>query len=123
MSDFLVNAEELGARIRDLRLRYNKTQNYFADLLYISASYLALIEAGKRIPNLEVLVQITKVTDVSLDYLVFGTTETDKPDIGQKILARLRRNYSEDEILKALRLAEYGLKLAHLEDSTEEICL
>lgn len=123
MGDVLVNAEELGARIRNLRLRYHKTQNYFADILYISASYLALIEAGKRIPNLEVLVQITKVTDVSLDYLVFGTTEDDKLDVDQKTLIRLRRNYPEDEVHKAMRLAEYSLKLAHLEDSDEEICL
>ena len=121
MEELLVDSKELGERIRTLRTKQNKTQAYFADILYISPSYLALIEAGKRIPNLEVLVQITKVTDVTLDYLVFGNEQV--ADSEQKTLNRLRLRYSPDEIRRALRIAEYYLRLSHLKDCDEEIRL
>ena len=49
MSDFILDPQKLGERIRSLRLKMNKNQSYFADMLYISSSYLALIESGKRI--------------------------------------------------------------------------
>ena len=119
MTDFIVNNEELGARIRSLRLKQNKTQSYFADILYISASYLALIEAGKRIPNLDVLVRISQVTDVSLDYLIFGKDDT--LDSEQKTFNRLRLTYSPEEIQRALKLAEYYLKLSTSQKTDEEI--
>lgn len=68
MNSYNIDAQALGERIRKLRLKKNKTQAYFADILYISPSYLALIEAGKRVPNLDVLVHIAEITDVSIDY-------------------------------------------------------
>ena len=72
MTDYPINAVEFGNRIKELRRRQGKTQTYFADMLYISSSYLALIEAGKRVPTIEILAQIAKISGVSLDYLVFG---------------------------------------------------
>ena len=50
MNNIILNPKELGERIRKLRFKRNKTQSYFADMLYISPSYLALIESGKRVP-------------------------------------------------------------------------
>ena len=47
MNNYNIDAQARGERIRKLRLKKNKTQAYFADILYISPSYLALIEAGK----------------------------------------------------------------------------
>lgn len=110
MNDYNINAIELGQRIRSLRLKRNKSQNYLADMVYISPSYLALIESGKRIPNIEVLVQIARFMDVSLDYLIFGEDDTLSPL--QKAFDRLTSLYSPDEIKKALRLAECYLQLS-----------
>ena len=76
MNNYNIDAQARGERIRKLRLKKNKTQAYFADILYISPSYLALIEAGKRVPNLDVLVHIAEITDVSIDYLIFGDNTT-----------------------------------------------
>lgn len=75
MNSYNIDAQALGERIRKLRLKKNKTQAYFADILYISPSYLALIEAGKRVPNLDVLVHIAEITDVSIDYLISVITK------------------------------------------------
>ena len=91
MNSYNIDAQALGERIRKLRLKKNKTQAYFADILYISPSYLALIEAGKRVPNLDVLVHIAEITDVSIDYLIFGDNK--EPNSLQLTLERLNKSY------------------------------
>lgn len=117
MVDFTCNPEEIGARIRILRKRLQKTQTYFADLLYISPSYLALIESGKRTPTIEILIQISKMCDVSVDYLLFGN-DSGSFDANQKTFDRLCENYSSEKIRKALNLAEYYLELDSENDAS-----
>lgn len=109
MDNLTIQPAEIGARIRKLRQKQGKTQVYFADSLYISPSYLALIEAGKRTPTLEVLVQIASISDVSIDYLIFG--DDSSLDTVQKTFDRLRSVYPPDRIQKALQLAEFYLTL------------
>lgn len=105
-----VNLVEMGERIKELRIKRHKTQKYFADMLYISPSYLALIEQGKRTATLDVLVQIAKVCDVSTDYLLFGTSIDDN-NTNTKTYQRLSNNYSSKELKNALKIAEYYLSL------------
>lgn len=121
MDSTLINAKEIGARIRALRLKKNKTQSYFADIVYITPSYLSLIEDGQRIPNVEVLAQIAKVADVSIDYLIYGTEENSTTLFNT--FSRLCSTYSEDEMKRALRLTEYYLKLSKLKNPDDEINL
>lgn len=109
MNNYNIDAQALGERIRKLRLKKNKTQAYFADILYISPSYLALIEAGKRVPNLDVLVHIAEITDISIDYLIFGDNK--EPNSLQLTLERLNKSYPKRNVEHALMLAEYYLKL------------
>ena len=122
MENYVINSQEIGARIRDLRLKQNKTQSYFADILFISPSYLALIESGKRVPNIDTLVHISEATDVSLDYLILGKKENYATQ-NQRTFERLSKTYQEDEMRRALRLAEYYLKLSRLKEPDSEIIL
>lgn len=115
MSDISTRSLEIGERIRTLRKKQQKTQQYFADMLYISPSYLALIEAGKRTPTLEVIIQIAKLCDTSVDYLLFGENSHEYDELHQK-LQRLLDDYSEDQVNKALKLAEYYLQLENNSD-------
>ena len=110
MTDFSINSIEIGNRIRSIRKKQKKTQSYYADLLYISPSYLALIESGKRTPTIEILAQISKMSDVSVDYLLFGESSTTLEQ-NEKTLKRLHEDYSPEEVEKALKLAEYYLTL------------
>lgn len=105
-----VNLVKMGERIKTLRTKQHKTQKYFADMLYISPSYLALIEQGKRTATLDVLAQIATVCDVSTDYLLFGTS-TKETDMNFKMYQRLSSNYSPKDVKNALKIAEYYLSL------------
>lgn len=110
MSKLLNSPKEIGSRICALRKKQEKTQSYFADLLFISPSYLALIESGKRTPTIEILAQISNLCDVSVDYLLFGDA-TSLQDSNQKTFQRLASSYSPDLIEHALHLAECYLKM------------
>lgn len=110
MAKVLDSPKEIGSRIRTLRKKHGKTQTYFADMLYISPSYLALIESGKRTPTVEVLAQISNLCDVSVDFLLFGKTSS-QGDKNQKTFQRLAATYSSEDIEHSLQLAEYYLQM------------
>ncbi len=110
MTNSSVDLKQMGKRIRDIRKGQKKTQEYFADLLFISSSYLALIESGKRTPTIDVLAQIAKVSDTSVDYLLFGTP-SDNQSESQQVFQRLIETYPEQDVGRSLRLAEYYLQM------------
>lgn len=110
MAEHLINLLEMGKRIKELRLRQKKTQTYFADMLYISPSYLALIENGKRTVTIDVLAQIANVCNVTTDYLLFGTP-VQQADLNKKAFQRLSDVYSPEDISKALQISEFYLEL------------
>lgn len=62
----------LSKRITYLRKKYNYSQSDLASRLNISPSAMGMYEQGRRTPNLEILVQMSKLFGVSLDYLVTG---------------------------------------------------
>jgi len=63
-----------GERIKKARKMAGQTQLQLADELEISESYVALLEKDKRNPSIEVLIRISEVLGVTLDYLVWGNT-------------------------------------------------
>ena len=66
-----------GDRIQQLRIQHRYTQEQFAKALNIDRSNLSRIESGRRGCSLDLLVQLSSIFGVTLDYIVFGQ---DKPD-------------------------------------------
>ena len=66
-----------GERVQQLRIQHGYTQEEFAKALNIDRSNLSRIESGRRGCSLDLLVQLSSVFGVTLDYLVFGQ---DRPD-------------------------------------------
>lgn len=72
-------------RITLLRKQAGMSQSQLAEALHISASTIGMYEQGRRSPGLDVLVRMSSVFGVSLDYLVTGaeftpsTTDLDYP--------------------------------------------
>lgn len=62
----------LAHRILALRRKAGMSQAQLAEALHISASTVGMYEQGRRTPNLDTLVAISKVFHVSLDYLITG---------------------------------------------------
>ena len=62
----------LGARIAALRRAKGMSQSELAKQLQISPSAVGMYEQGRREPAAEVLVRLSRLFDVSVDYLLTG---------------------------------------------------
>lgn len=76
---------EVGPRLRTARLKRSLTLEALAEITGISASTLSRMEAGKRAPNLELLIPVTRALRISLDDLLMRNA----PD--PRVQARTRR--------------------------------
>lgn len=69
----------IGRRIATLRKTKNMSQTQLAAYLRVSASTVGMYEQGRRVPDLDTLVQLAQLLDVSLDYLITGKERHCKP--------------------------------------------
>ncbi len=60
----------IGNRIRTVRERKHLTQERLAELAGISTTALSNIESGRACPYFKNIVALTKVLDISIDYLI-----------------------------------------------------
>ena len=103
----------LSCRITQLRQSSGMSQLQLAEQLHLSPSAVGMYEQGRRTPNIDVLIQMSKLFNVSLDYLLTGTefapsgkrgdaNTTPTPFPGhncccQKLLDIIRENMSPNE--------------------------
>ncbi|WP_308122742.1 helix-turn-helix domain-containing protein [Microbacterium marinilacus] len=64
---------EVGPRLRTARLKRDLTLEALSETTGISASTLSRLESGKRAPNLELLIPVTRALRLSLDDLLMWT--------------------------------------------------
>lgn len=93
-----------GEKIRYLRTKNNITSKQLGKILDISESSISLYENGKRTPNIELIVKVADLFNVSTDFLLGVTdnpqkafqndSETDFSEILENIIAFLNsQNY------------------------------
>ena len=63
----------LHCRIALLRRSIGINQQQLAEKLHISPSTVGMYEQGRRTPNVEILVQLSRIFNVSLYYLITGS--------------------------------------------------
>jgi len=59
-----------GTNFKELRLLRKKNQKEMADILSVSQAAVSHWEAGRKIPEVPMLITIAKYFEVSIDYLV-----------------------------------------------------
>lgn len=93
----------LGKRVRELRRKAGITQPDLACRVNISESYIALIEADKRNPGMDIISALANEFHVSVDYLVSGKTSEDD-NLRVREWSSLIRERSQKDIESALKL-------------------
>lgn len=76
----------LGARIATLRKAAGWNQAELAQRLRISPSAVGMYEQGRREPSADMLVQIARVLNVSVDYLLTGVPGAEETTALDEIL-------------------------------------
>ena len=80
----------LGARIAALRRSAGLSQAQLAAMLQISPSAMGMYEQGRREPSMDTLVALSRILQVSTDYLLTGTpTQQESAALNQMFLSRM----------------------------------
>lgn len=101
------NTNEVAKRIgRNLKvLRESTTQRELAPLLGVTPSAVGMWESGRREPDIETLVHIAKLFEVTLDDLVMKELTPPVPLYVQNVIyLRKKRGYSQGELATVLGL-------------------
>ncbi len=98
-----MKSQSIGKRIREARKSAGMTQCQLADLVFVSESYIALIESGRRNPSMHVLTKIAEVLHLTTDGLVFDTESRDIDSFTSE-WKKLIENRTPTEIQSALVL-------------------
>lgn len=101
------NTNEVAKRIgRNLKvLRESTTQRELAPLLGVTPSAVGMWESGRREPDIETLVHIAKLFEVTLDDLVLKELTPPVPLYVQNMIyLRKKRGYSQGELATVLGL-------------------
>lgn len=70
--------ENLGDKLRILRINSNLSRKQIAELIGVSVSMVGLYENGERLPSLHMIVKLAAQYKVSVDYLLdCSTASTD----------------------------------------------
>jgi transcriptional regulator with XRE-family HTH domain len=69
----MLNLVHIGKKIEEKRKQLSMTQNDLAERLYVTRQAVSKWEMGKSLPSMDVFVAMTKLFDVTIDYLVDGS--------------------------------------------------
>lgn len=79
--------KEIGHRIKELRKSFGYTQDELAELVDLTTNHIRSIEAGRRGITAEMLTKLKKIFNVSADYLLTGSAESNDISRLQAILS------------------------------------
>ncbi len=71
--------------IRNERKDKRITQEELAEMLEVSPTHIKHIESGHRKPSIEILFEISKILNISLDSVVFSKNESARTDTREKV--------------------------------------
>lgn len=66
----MLNLQMIGQKIAQLRIQHNMNQEALADALYVTRQAVSKWEMGKSIPSIELLISLTQLFNISIDYLL-----------------------------------------------------
>ena len=69
------DVEACGARIKELRIKNELTQEKMAAALNITDTHLRRLENVSRAGSVDILIDIAELFNVTLDYLILGKTD------------------------------------------------
>ncbi|MBQ8515506.1 MAG: helix-turn-helix transcriptional regulator [Ruminococcus sp.] len=95
----------IGDKIREARKAAGLTQWQLANRIFVSESYIALIESGKRNPSTSVLTKLAEELGLTTDHIILDTASRSADSFTLE-WQNLIQNRSPEEIETALRMVK-----------------
>ena len=89
--------EQLGSRIRELRLKNNLKQSELAEMVNIATKHQSCIETGKNYPSADLIEKYAKVFQLE-PAEIFNVSHKKEIDLIAKEINCMLKNANEDEL-------------------------
>lgn len=86
----------LGSRIRKSRESKKLTQEQLSEICSLSTAHIGHIERGTRIPSLETLFKICTCLEISMDYLLFDSFDSNEIHFAN--ISAMLKNKNKDKV-------------------------
>lgn len=99
--------ENLGAQVKELRIRMNLTQAEVAKALNVTPGYISNVENNRTAMSLRVLIYYARLMGISLDSLIGRIAPEYRPTALDNELMRLISKLSDDDkekLIKTLKI-------------------
>lgn len=99
--------ENLGAQVKELRIRMNLTQAEVAKALNVTPGYISNVENNRTAMSLRVLIYYARLMGISLDSLIGRIAPEYRPTALDNELMRLASKLSDDDkekLIKTLKI-------------------
>ena len=93
-----LNWSEIATRLKELRTSNKLTIERTAELIGVSTSFIGLIEKGNSGVSIENLYKLSQIFNVSVDYLITGSTNNHDAHTKFTLLNTAVFDWSESEI-------------------------
>jgi transcriptional regulator with XRE-family HTH domain len=97
-----------GRRVKQLRKDRRWTQKDLADKLDVRFAQLNKYECGLHAPPVEKLIQLAQLFDTTVDYLLTGNVENERPLHNTRLLERFRalQDFDSDDLEAVIKLID-----------------
>lgn len=95
--------ENLGAQVKELRIRMNLTQAEVAKALNVTPGYISNVENNRTAMSLRVLIYYARLMGISLDSLIGRIAPEYRPTALDNELMRLVSKLSDDDKAKLIK--------------------
>ena len=104
-----MNYNKIGVRIAEARIKYNLTQEELGEKIGKTSQFISNIETGQRKPSLPTLLNISKILNLSLDYLVYDDDidKEIKENIYMKQIYKQLESLNDEKKNKLLDIVDY----------------
>lgn len=92
-------------RLKQLREENGMLQKDLAEKIGVTRNSITAYESGKREPDLEKIIKLSKVFDVSIDYLV-GVSDIKKRDNHFYVAVEKLKNISLKELIEIIEIVK-----------------
>ena len=103
-----INFEEIGKKLRELRISKGLTQEYIANMANVNTSHISNIENNRAKISLSTLIHVCNALNTTIDYILNEEYTDSLSVLDQTILIELKRcdKNTKEKILKIIRILQ-----------------
>lgn len=103
-----INFEEIGKKLRELRISKGLTQEYIANMANVNTSHISNIENNRVKISLSTLIHVCNALNTTIDYVLSEEYLDSLSVLDQNILKELEKcdKHTKEQILKIIRILQ-----------------